>query len=407
MQKAEVHVECHFYSAGLKSKFIGENPRPAYLPSHESVGLTNEAHLMEEDYCVEFLRRRSNDRKVAWLAVHVPAVDDVYGDRGNYCGVGVWFVESSPCAVFKLLDALMQLARVLSKQGVSGLFEKGVVTFSREYLPGHFIPTDEIPSEFGGLVYSGHDYDKSNYRAAQSQGAITERLGAIAVSVLAACYKRESTDANRIVFFDCPSGKITASPVDPLALGQDAVTVDAILRRQLVDASQDIARANQAERMVEEIVKRKNQLVAMLDSNQAKIDSLVGENASLKEKNTSLSATIDSLRKDIEDSSPRAFVGELAESRVAKGGVKKKQDGRPGAVPPHDVGSRILEELWAIKRSLKRIEDAATPSPSDAVPGVSAPGWRSWLSGNYFFYIALSAAVILLCLIVVTTVRQA
>lgn len=408
MATTEAYVECHFYSAGLKSKYFGHVPRPAYLPSHESVGLRNEALLREEDYCVEFLRRRCGDRRVAWLAVHVPAVDAAYGDRGNNCAVGVWFVDASPCTIYKLLSALMQLARVLSKQGLSDLLERNIVTFCREYLPDHLIPIEGTPPEFSGVGYSSHNYDKSDYRETVPLDSISDRLGVIATSILAACYRREQSDVNRILFFDCSSGKITASPVEPMASAQDAVVVDAVLRRQLVDASQDIARANDAEKKADEAAKAYDRLRADLGNKQAKIEQLANENAGLNHKNANLTETIEGLKRSLTEATAVGFAMDPAAEKTANSGGKKRHAGQQGVMQPQDRDSRILEELLAIRNILKRIEVAFVPAPFDVVPNTSVPWWKFWRAGSssLYLYVALSAAAIVFCLFILFTLRQ-
>jgi hypothetical protein len=407
MRNAEAYVECHFYSAGLKSKFFGDLARPSYLPSYESVGLANEALLREDDYCVEFIRRCVDNRKIGWLAVHVPAVDEVYGDRGNYCGVGVWLVECAPCAVFKLLDALMQLARVLSKQGVSSLFEKGVVKFCQEYLGSHLIPLEFIPLDFSGIAYLSGEFHKSDYRFVHSPWPIQERLGAVAVSVLAACYKREAGDANRVVYFDCPSGRITTSPVDVLAMAQAATTVDAILRRQLSDASQDIARANQAEIRLEEMIRSLDRVKAELERKDASIASLISENGTLREGNASLSEKNDRLQKAIESRNSTAVLVGATDLQATRFSGKSRQEVHGGVMLSHDAATKIHEDLGAIKSSLKRMEERSVQTSTDMEPETASSGWRDWLWSNLLLCVAFSVSVVLIVFVMLWTVLSA
>lgn len=68
----------------LASALVGRRPL--------NIGLHNDAYLSKGQHAIEVSRLHSDGRPgtgVTWLGIYGHSTD-VYGDRGNYCGIGVW-----------------------------------------------------------------------------------------------------------------------------------------------------------------------------------------------------------------------------------------------------------------------------------------------------------------------------
>jgi hypothetical protein len=103
--------ESHYYAAGQKYFPFGE--RPAWAPSAERVGVSQEAGipLRSGDYILELARVIEQGRFVFWFGLFEKGVDRVYGDRGeNTVGVGLWVegaVVTNPGEVGDILHQLL------------------------------------------------------------------------------------------------------------------------------------------------------------------------------------------------------------------------------------------------------------------------------------------------------------
>lgn len=91
--------------------------RPAWLPLIENIGLHNDAYLAPGEFAVELSRLAFDDatsvgKGVTWLGVYAHATD-VHGDRGNYCGVGIWLTEGIVVDTESALRLLFALIEVL------------------------------------------------------------------------------------------------------------------------------------------------------------------------------------------------------------------------------------------------------------------------------------------------------
>jgi hypothetical protein len=95
-QKMQVYVEIHSYDGGFISRLIPDQQRPTTLPTTDQVGLrSNEVELAPNDYALELALFDAGGHRVIWLGCYTRGTDLKYGDRGTYCGIGVWLVDAN------------------------------------------------------------------------------------------------------------------------------------------------------------------------------------------------------------------------------------------------------------------------------------------------------------------------
>lgn len=87
-------LEVLYFSSGLKSRLYGSAQRPGWLPSIDRIGLQNDLYLGPGQHVVDVSRLIGTDgvHRATWIGLYTHA-KDLYGDRGNFCGVGVWLPD--------------------------------------------------------------------------------------------------------------------------------------------------------------------------------------------------------------------------------------------------------------------------------------------------------------------------
>lgn len=390
MSSIAAHIECHYYASGFKSRLFGLETRPDYLPSAESVGLRNEAVLKEGDYAVELVRRSVLDRRVTWLGIYVPAIDAVYGDRGNYCGVGVWLVECSPWNVAKLLRALLKMSRALSGSGPIASFEQDAIRFAREFLPHYLNPIAIIPHGFEGLRYAEDEYDGSDYRWAPPDDSEFGPLGEIAVSILANCYSKAGRASNRVVYFVCSAGKVSVPSASRISLMDDSALTEAFVAHLLLLSSDDIARTNQVLEDCRRLTFEREQSAKRAED----ADRRVGE----------LNDAVDALKKELADRD-RA-ISDLRQDKgmPARHGGSKQSQGSASSRVIEDKLFEISRGVAEIRESIRRIAPDAPPQ-SPEQDGGTQPWWRLFnASGGTVQYLIFFIAILALMSILAWTI---
>jgi hypothetical protein len=148
-------VEAHFYSGGRRVQLLGRDAtRPAWVPPDDWVGLRNEIAMERGDYVVEFARFLFSGRRVTWIGLFKHAVDEVYGDRQNHAGVGVWLLEHDLVHAGSLLNALSKLAGSLGGDDDPTLSSNADLLLSRDFLPAYVTPTPDFPAPLAGWHYA-------------------------------------------------------------------------------------------------------------------------------------------------------------------------------------------------------------------------------------------------------------
>lgn len=157
-------AESHYYEGGFKTTFIGDGQRPTWLPSPEVVGLDNSISLPEDGFAIEISRHLAGSRQVTWIGAYVSAEDLVYGARSNYVGIGVWVSDYLVVAADKLVDALIQSAWAIKKNGPSKASGLGNALLARpEYLRSWVRPLSEFPSVDSGLAFDKSGFPQTTF----------------------------------------------------------------------------------------------------------------------------------------------------------------------------------------------------------------------------------------------------
>lgn len=218
-----IFVECHYYSSGLKSVFCGGEPRPKWLPAIDSVGLHNEVELKGDDYAVDFTRFELEDRKLSWLAVYKCSKDQDYGDRGNYCGVGIWFVDSFPTYPTKILGGLSKLCSLIQEFGINPEFEQNLEGFL-DFVQPFLNPAQWLPSFVVGMRYGKvSSYSVTAYVRLPEGVA----LGVLSTAVQRLMFSSKELPYNRMVFWAVREGKVKVDQVQELEALEDFVNLEA------------------------------------------------------------------------------------------------------------------------------------------------------------------------------------
>jgi hypothetical protein len=90
----KTYIETHSYDGGFRTLLVPSGHRPRVLPAPDCVGLrSHEVELAENDYALEFASFQRGSHLVSWLGCFTRGTDLSFGDRGGYCGVGMWLVD--------------------------------------------------------------------------------------------------------------------------------------------------------------------------------------------------------------------------------------------------------------------------------------------------------------------------
>jgi hypothetical protein len=147
-------LEAHSYSGGLRVQVLGRDPnRPAWVPPHDYVGFRNETALAPGDYIVEFARFAYHRRRVTWTGLYKPAVDEVFGDRLNHAGVGIWLLERDVLHAETLLHGLKRLADAVVEAGNEIVSGNADAFLGDDYLPAYVMPSGSLPPRLAGWSF--------------------------------------------------------------------------------------------------------------------------------------------------------------------------------------------------------------------------------------------------------------
>ena len=116
-------LEVLYFAGGIRSKFYGAVTRPDWVPPPEQVGLQNDVYLAPGQFAIDISRFRYADEVARegaahWFGVYGYA-KDLYGDRGNFCGVGLWVPGVSLPDTENLYDMLLKLVSTLQNGGLT------------------------------------------------------------------------------------------------------------------------------------------------------------------------------------------------------------------------------------------------------------------------------------------------
>lgn len=107
-------LEVIYFSSGLKSRIYGSELRAEWLPPIDRIGLQNDIYLSPGQHVVDVSRLVGADgiRRVTWVGLYAHG-KDLYGDRGNFCGVGAWLPDGLILDHQQLLQTLTALISLL------------------------------------------------------------------------------------------------------------------------------------------------------------------------------------------------------------------------------------------------------------------------------------------------------
>jgi hypothetical protein len=239
MSKIEAYIECHYFASGFKSVFVGADKRPNILPNADSVGLSNEIQLKSPDFAVE-ITRRNNGRNLTWIGVYKASVDLDYGDRGNYCGIGVWLVDCSPSHSHILIKSLLGLCAGLENASPSKAFLSSVNEFYRDYLFKCLISNDVLPTSVSGLPYFKDRYDNNKYIRLDNDSQ--SRLTFLINSLRSMVFAKQESEYNRILYIIGNSSKLTVSSINDVDPINDVSTLESLFASLLSYNSESVIR---------------------------------------------------------------------------------------------------------------------------------------------------------------------
>lgn len=193
-------LEYYQYSRGLEAHFLGEEGRPAWLPSSDSVGLHNEVELASGEYVVELARVANAEHRITWIGCFTHAVDKVHGDRGNYCGVGVWLVDAWPLYATHIVNALFRLCGLLTEGNSAASLEAELNKFRVKYLGSYVRNLELLPRAMSTMPFST-GVPRTKYFRLRRDDALDKRFESVGRSILELCVAAPANfDAGRILY---------------------------------------------------------------------------------------------------------------------------------------------------------------------------------------------------------------
>jgi hypothetical protein len=202
MEQPNVFIEYHEYSRGLEAHFVGDGERPSWLPSRDAVGLHNEIELKAGDYAVEVARfREKSGRRITWIGCFTHAVDKIHGNRGNYCGAGVWLLDTFPLYATLIISGLEGLCRVLIESNDASVRHAQSNSFRTGYMHQYVRDLNLLPVDLPGMEFSASDVNETAYfRVPRTAG--DNGFSSIGRSILQLCTAAPAGfSSSRVLYF--------------------------------------------------------------------------------------------------------------------------------------------------------------------------------------------------------------
>ncbi|WP_257387149.1 hypothetical protein [Tahibacter caeni] len=173
-------IEVLYVSSGLKSRLYGCDARPDWLPSIDRIGLQNDVYLKPGQSVIDFSRLIGADgtRRVTWIGLYGHA-KDLYGARGNFCGVGVWLPDGLVPDHHLLLQTLTALISLLNgavpPAGPAEVDARIAENCRRasQYLADHVVGAT-VPGS--GLAFAGSFADEARYICFEENWSVGSEL---------------------------------------------------------------------------------------------------------------------------------------------------------------------------------------------------------------------------------------
>ena len=143
-------LELHFYKGGLRTEFSAETAeRPNWAPAPETVGYRDEITLGSDDLVIEIAKFENGANVVTWVGVYENSPDQIYGDRRNHVGLGVWLFNQVPSEPALLVEGLAGLLKITA--GSPEDFKAKGGQFIQEFMKGWLTSYCQLPAPLGGL----------------------------------------------------------------------------------------------------------------------------------------------------------------------------------------------------------------------------------------------------------------
>lgn len=144
-------IEYHYYKGGLRTEFVAlEQDRPAWAPPPDWVGFRSEFVLQGSDLVIEVVKFGAPSSVVTWIGIYQHSPDQVYGDRQNHAGIGVWLFNKFPTAPYELVEGLRKLLELFLSDS-SNKFSATVRHFLSEYIGGYVAELTQLPPPLNGM----------------------------------------------------------------------------------------------------------------------------------------------------------------------------------------------------------------------------------------------------------------
>lgn len=163
-------LEYHFYKGGLRTEaFSLTSSRPEWAPPADWVGFRDEFSLTPEASVLEVVKFAGEIGPIVWIGVYAAAPDEVYGDRKNHAGIGVWLLGSYPKQPSLLVEALQRLLDVARKDD-GKRFAGKATSFLNAYLGAYIADYEVFPQPLGGLVGAANQVTPTIERRMDADG---------------------------------------------------------------------------------------------------------------------------------------------------------------------------------------------------------------------------------------------
>ena len=155
MALANILIESHSYSGGLRYTAFDDGPRPAWVPPADSVGWRDDFVIDGDDAVIEYNQRSHDGAAVGWIAVYRRSTDAQLGDRSNHAGFGVWLRGQRIADARSLLLALHQYTTALARNPDPLALADDIAKFASDrFLGAYLLAADSLPRDWSGAPAS-------------------------------------------------------------------------------------------------------------------------------------------------------------------------------------------------------------------------------------------------------------
>jgi hypothetical protein len=205
MTSSDRIIEILHFRGGLNHIFVGSDgiDRPAWLPDSSLVGLHNDIRPQKDDFIIEYSRHKRDGCYITWIGVYTYGVDEIYGDRSNFTGIGIWLRNYIPTDPESFLDALIKILRKIIETTVQeGIQQCGRLLQSQDgFIDNWVIKCEVLPKINDGIPFNSTAHPQTIYIDAASSD-FAHALNEISTNILINSFKVDSDIKiyNRLIF---------------------------------------------------------------------------------------------------------------------------------------------------------------------------------------------------------------